>query len=100
MDGRVYTIGSNAMSCADAVTGEIVWQLRLRGPFSSTPIAANGHLYAFNEKGVAFVIKPGKLKGEVVSQMDLAQTILCTPAVSDGAIYVRSDASLWKLAKD
>lgn len=98
--GRVYTIGSTAMSCADAETGERVWQLRLKGPFSSTPIAANGHLYAFNEKGLAYVILPGEKKGEIVSQMDLAQTILCTPAIADGGLFVRSDNSLWKLANN
>lgn len=99
-DGRVYTIGSTSMSCADMESGERLWQMRLKGPFSSTPLAANGHLYLFNEKGMAYVVKPGAEKGEVVSQMDLGQTILCTPAISKGALFVRSDGSLWKLAKE
>ena len=97
---RVYTIGSTAMSCADAETGKRLWQVRLKGPFSSTPIAANGHIYAFNEKGIAYVINIEGPKGKIVSEMDLADTILCTPAVSDGGLFVRSDNSLWKIAKD
>lgn len=97
---RVYTIGSTAMSCANADTGKRLWQVRLKGPFSSTPIAANGHIYAFNEKGIAYVINIEGPKGKIVSEMDLADTILCTPAVSDGGLFVRSDNSLWKIAKD
>lgn len=99
-EGNVYTVGSNALTCADAETGERKWQMRLKGPFSSTPLAANGYLYAFSEKGMAYVIAPGESKGQVVSQMDLAQTILCTPAISKGGLFVRSDGSLWKLAKE
>lgn len=99
VDGRVYTVTDTAISCAKAESGERIWQLRVRGPFSSTPIAANGHLYLFNENGMAYVVRPGDTQGEIVSQMDLAQTILCTPAVADGGLYIRSDGTLWKLAK-
>ena len=98
--GNVYTVGSIAISCADAATGTRKWQLRVKGPFSSTPVAANGHIYAFNEKGLAYVIKPDEPKGVIVSQMDLGQTILCTPAITEGGLFVRSDTSLWKIAKD
>jgi len=99
-EGSVYTIGSTAMSCADAETGKRIWQLRLKGPFSSTPVAANGHIYAFNEKGVAYVIQPSRKGGKIVSQLDMAQTILCTPAIADGGLFVRSDKNLWKLANE
>ncbi len=99
--GRVYTISSTALTCANAETGERVWQMRLKGPFSATPLAAsNDHLYMFNEKGLAYVVKVSEKGGTIVSRLDLAQTILCTPAISDGGLFVRSDKSLWKMAKD
>lgn len=78
--------------------GERLWQLRLRGPFSSTPIAANGYLYAFNEAGVAFVVHPEQDKGTVISELDLGETILCSPGAANGAIFIRSDRHLIKLA--
>ena len=84
---------------ADAKTGNIKWQVRLEGPFSSSPVAAAGHLVLFNEKGLGQVVKltEGE-KGEIVSKNDLGEVILCTPAIANGAIYVRSDQHLWKLA--
>jgi len=44
------------------------------------------------------VVKPGAESGETVSQHALGETVLCTPAVSDGAFYVRRDKHLWKFA--
>jgi outer membrane protein assembly factor BamB len=90
---------AGVLSAGDTKTGERVWQLRLRGSFSSTPIAAGGYLYAFNESGTAFVVKPDTDKGTIVSELDLAETILCSPGAANGALYVRSDKHLIKLAK-
>ncbi|HRA86729.1 MAG TPA: PQQ-binding-like beta-propeller repeat protein [Planctomycetaceae bacterium] len=87
------------LSAGDAGTGERLWQLRLRGSFSSTPITANGFLYLFNEDGNAFVVKPDRDKGTIVSQLDLTEKILCSPGAANGALYVRSDQHLFKIAK-
>jgi outer membrane protein assembly factor BamB len=99
-DGRLYTVNAaGVLIAADLKTGEEKWKLRLEGPFSGTPIVADGLLYIFNEKGVGQVIKPGDTSGEVVGSNDLGEMFLCTPAVSGGAIYIRSDSTLWKIAK-
>ena len=61
---------------------------------------AGGKLYAVSEKGVVRVVDVTKPEGgQVISELDLGQTILCTPAIANGALYVRSDAKLWKLIK-
>jgi outer membrane protein assembly factor BamB len=107
-EGRVYCInGSGVLACGDTKSGQIAWQLRLqvplgektsRGVFTSTPVAASGHLYVFNEDGVALVIKGGEA-GQIVSSHEFGETILCTPAIADGALYVRSDKHLWKVGR-
>lgn len=100
MNGMTFTVNSaGALSAGDIETGDRVWQLRLKGPFSSTPIASNGHLFFFNEEGFASVVKTSSEKGEIVSELDLGETILCSPAASGNALYVRSDGHLWKFAE-
>jgi hypothetical protein len=34
-----------------------------------------------------------------VSSHEFGETILCTPAISGGALYVRSDKHLWKIGQ-
>ena len=100
VDGWAFALNSaGVLSAGDTKTGERLWQLRLRGEFSSTPITANGYLYLFNEDGTAFVVKPEKDKGIIVSELDLAEKILCSPGAANGALYVRSDEHLFKLAE-
>lgn len=99
LDGMTITVNSaGALAAGDMETGKRLWQFRLKGPFSGTPLVANGHLFFFNEKGVVSVVKPTREKGELVSELDLADTILCSPAAADGALYIRSDQTLWKFA--
>jgi len=97
-DGKLYLLNNaGVLVCAQLNKGDVDWQLRVPGPFSGTPVAAGGHLYLFNEKGVGIVVKPTD-GGEIVSENDLGEVILCTPAIADDAIYVRSDGHLWKIA--
>jgi outer membrane protein assembly factor BamB len=44
-------------------------------------------------------VKPEKDKGIIISELDLAEKILCSPGAANGALYVRSDAHLFKLAE-
>lgn len=101
-DGKVYIVGrAGVLTCANVADGKTLWQLRVngKGGFSATPILAGGHLYLFNEEGAATVVKLGGEKGEIAGGGELGETILCTPAVSNGALYVRSDTHLWKISK-
>ena len=98
LDGRIYTINSApALTCADAATGEIVWRARLAGPLWATPLIAGEYLYCVSDKGLAQVVRLGT-SGKLVSQFDFAEPMLASPAASEGAIYFRSDAHLWKIA--
>ena len=78
--------------------GEEIWKLRLKGPFSGSPVAAGKYIYIADEKrGDLQVVDTTAKEGEVAHTVALNDIILSTPAISNGALYVRSDAKLWKL---
>jgi len=83
--------------CADAADGSIRWQLRVKGPLWSTPVVADGHAYLLNHKGLVQVVRLGD-KGELVGTSQIDPDVLASPAVSDKAIYFRTDQHLWKAA--
>jgi outer membrane protein assembly factor BamB len=97
-DGRLYVINRSILKCADATTGDVLWQLRIEGDFTSSPVAAGKRIYVFSEAGVGQVIEDQGDSGSIVGGGDLKETFLCTPAVADGAIFVRSDQHLFKIA--
>lgn len=97
--GRVYALnGANVLLCGDAATGEVLWKLRLKGPFWATPVAAGEHLYFFNQEGIGQVVRLGQ-EGTLVGENELGEPILASPAVDDDGLYVRSDAHLWKISE-
>jgi len=96
---KFYVINkANVLTCAKIKSGEILWRMRLKGPFSGSPVATKEHLFVFNEAGLGQVVSLGGDEGKTVRSIDLEETILCTPAVSRGALFVRSDSTLWKLS--
>lgn len=97
---KVYVINSaGVLSAAKRESGERLWRIRLTGPFSGSPVAGeNGHLYIFNEKGLGQVVDLSGAEGKVVSEFDLADTIIGTASISGNALYLRSDKTLWKFA--
>ena len=97
--GSLYVINNaNVLSCASVKTGKIKWRLRLKGPISSSPLITEEHLYVFSENGLGQVVNLLSEKPEVIHTVDLDATILCSPAITQNAILVRSDNKLWKLS--
>ncbi len=98
-NGKVYTVDrAGVLTCANGETSKTEWRLRLKGPFSGTPIAAGGFLYLFSEKGLGQVVDVREEKGKLADSRELEDVILCTPAISDGGLFVRSDQHLWKFS--
>jgi outer membrane protein assembly factor BamB len=96
--GKIFTLNNaGILSAGDVKDGTRLWQLRLTGPFSSSPIAVGAHLYLANEKGLLQVVNTAAPEGEIASTMDLKETALATPSIAAGALYIRTEKTLWKI---
>lgn len=95
-NGMLLTVDS-VITAAEADTGNKLWEFRVSGPFSASPIASGSRVYLFSENGLAQVVDVSEEEGKLVSDYDFGEKILATPAASDGAIFVRSDGHLWKI---
>ncbi|MBK8037098.1 MAG: PQQ-binding-like beta-propeller repeat protein [Verrucomicrobiaceae bacterium] len=95
---HLYVVnGAGVLIKASVKNGDEAWKLRLKGPFSGSPVAAGKRIHIVNERGIFQTIDPAAPEGKVTQEIELKETVLTTPAISDGALYVRSDAKLWKL---
>ena len=100
VNDRIFTLNdAGVLTCGSTTDGARLWQIRLKGPFSATPIASGTRLYCVNEKGLLQVVESSGAEGSVTSEFDLGATVLSTPSLAHGALYVRSDSRLWKLKK-
>lgn len=87
------------VTCADANTGKVLWKQRIGGTHWSTPVLAGDLLFCFSQDGEGQVVRVSDEKGELLNRMKLGEMIQGSPALVNGAIYVRSDKHLWKIAK-
>jgi outer membrane protein assembly factor BamB len=92
--GQLFGVLQNGVQSLDAKTGAVVWRERAEGPFSASPLVADGKLYLVNEKGTTFVFSLGD-KPELLATNVLNDAMMATPAIADGAIYLRSDGWLY-----
>jgi len=86
------------LTSLDASTGEVLKTGRVEGAlggFSSSPVAADGKIYVGSEDGHVAVLRAGK-EWEVLTATDLGEGIYATPALSEGNIYLRTDAALYR----
>ena len=97
--GLIYMAnGLGIVTCVDAETGQRIWQERLGGVYSATPVAADGKIYLFSESGEALVLRAGR-KPEVLARNKLNEHFIASPAIADGKLFVRSDLNLIAIGK-
>lgn len=91
----LYTITrDNILHCIQAADGEIVWQQRLTGVHSASPVLADGKIYVLSEDGVTLVLRPGS-KYEEIARNSLEETCLASMAVSQGQFFIRTATHLY-----
>ncbi|MDP6794265.1 MAG: PQQ-binding-like beta-propeller repeat protein [Verrucomicrobiota bacterium] len=85
-------------SCLDALTGREHWRERLGGNHDASPVEIRGRVYFLNREGKTTVVVPSdKFKILAVNQLD--GTFKASPAVTDGALFLRSDTHLYRIEK-
>jgi hypothetical protein len=101
IDGTTaYLLSSRGvLTSCDLTDGSRGFQFRVDGSYWSTPVVANGYLYAFSQDGTAKVVKLGD-EPEVVSEISMEETILASPAVNETGLFVRTENALWKLTAE
>jgi outer membrane protein assembly factor BamB len=100
LGGLAYLLSDKGVvTCIDPVRAEILWKETLpksNKAYSSSPLAAGGHLYCTREDAVTFVlggIEEGTPK--LVEQNELDGLAVATPIAVGGRIYLRTYEALF-----
>jgi len=83
-------------SCIEARTGKTVWRNRLPGPYSASPLYAEGRIYFFNHDDTTTVIRAGR-QYEVLAVNKLDDGCMASPAVVGKAIFLRTRTHLYRI---
>jgi outer membrane protein assembly factor BamB len=75
----------------------MLWQQRLGGNYSASPVFADGRVYVLSEEGVTTVFAPGRTFHRLaVNRLD--GTTLASIAISNGSLFIRSQTHLYRIA--
>jgi len=97
VDGRLFQVTrGGVVSCTDAKTGQDIWEDRFEGQHLPSPIAAGDRIYFCNDRGDCTVIRATD-KFEVLARNKLADGMTSSPAVADGALFLRSKTALYRI---
>lgn len=97
--GLIYMANDGGIAtCIDARTGEKIYQERLGGIFTASPVAGDGKIYLFSETGETIVVAAGR-EPRVLERNQLDERIVASPGISKGQIFIRSDQHLVCIGK-
>jgi outer membrane protein assembly factor BamB len=96
---ELYVVNDGGIaSCIDARTGSVIWQSRLGGTYSASPVFADGRIYFPAEQGVTTVMIPGREARRVATNR-LDGGLLASMAVAGGSLYLRTDSALYRISE-
>lgn len=94
---ELYLLSDNGvLTCLDVATLKQLWQQRLAGSFSASPIYVAGRVYVASEDGTVSVLAAGRER-RLLAENSLPGRMLASPAVADETLYLRTDVALWAI---
>lgn len=98
-EGLLYMANdAGIVTCIDPATGQKVWQERIEGIFTASPVAADGNIYLQSETGETIVLKAGR-EPRVLERNPIGERSVASPAISKGQIFIRTDGHLVCIGK-
>jgi outer membrane protein assembly factor BamB len=95
LESNLYTINERGLTmCLDAATGDIVWEGRIPGNFSASPVAVGGHIYFLSDNGETTVVEEGPIF-KVLAKNPLDEKTQASPAISQGQLFIRTEHNLF-----
>ncbi|MFM9068240.1 MAG: hypothetical protein ACKOUR_13020 [Planctomycetota bacterium] len=76
--------------------GATIWQKRVNGGFSGSPIRIHDKIYCISEEGDVVVLAAER-EFQELGRNPLGEETRSTPAVSGGRLYLRSNSTLFSL---
>jgi outer membrane protein assembly factor BamB len=83
-------------TCVDAHKGTELWQERIGGNYSSSPVFADGKIYIQSEEGPALVLRPGK-KFDKLADAGFNERTLASYAVGENCLFIRTEKNLYRV---
>ena len=95
VDPYVYAVTDGGIaSCYKADNGDIVWQERVGGNHSASPIHAEDRIYFLNELGESVVIAAGP-EFKILAKNSIGEKCQASYAISQKQLFIRSATNLF-----
>ncbi len=85
--------------CYDGKTGEKYWEQEFNKGFYSSPVIADGKIFAIDLEGIMHIFRISKTP-ELIGEPELGEYVVTTPAFMDGMIYLRGEQNLYCIAQN
>ncbi|HEX7861728.1 MAG TPA: PQQ-binding-like beta-propeller repeat protein [Verrucomicrobiae bacterium] len=97
-DQHLYGITEGGVAiCLKSADGEIVWQERIGGNHSASPVMAEGRIYFTNEEGESTIIEASPTF-KVLAKNSLKEKTQASMAVSQKQVFIRTAQHLFCIA--
>ncbi len=92
---RLYILSdARYIACYNPGNGALIWRESLNGTFTASLVAAEGRIYAVNERGIVFVLNAGD-EFRVIAENRIGGRCLATPALVEDDFILRTDKFLY-----
>jgi outer membrane protein assembly factor BamB len=90
---------TGTLTCYDAVKGGVLWSEEFEENCSASPSLVGNRLYVIARSGKGWAVEWDRTKCRRVSQFNLGEECVTSPAFQDGRIYLRGKDHLFCIGK-